>query len=212
MLWCADCRISCLEQTWYFQVVSFVRSFFVSVNCGCMCKLRSSSHHVVALPRLMSPCSNERSVFVQRPSWCSAIIPACFQDVLLCPRIHDRITTAANKSSALWVARTIFCKRMAPIRILNGLVVLGRKMELLSATWLLSSFSKGSCGLASVVPSSDTISLSRGSSSTASSTFADYAAAELFWDFLFVCVTILIIRRLCFPEILLYLISHRPRS
>ena len=81
---------------------------FVSVNCGCMCKLRSSSHHLVALPRLMSPCSNERSVFVQRPSWCSAIIPACFQDVLLCPRIHDRITTAGNKSSASWVARTSF--------------------------------------------------------------------------------------------------------
>ena len=45
--------------------------------------------------------------FFQRSSWCSAIILACFQCILLCLRVHDVISLAAIRSSALLVARAM---------------------------------------------------------------------------------------------------------
>ena len=43
----------------------------------------------------------------QRPSWCLSVILACFQCILLRPRILNAIPFAANKPPALWFGRTV---------------------------------------------------------------------------------------------------------
>ena len=56
---------------------------------------------------LVSLGSSWRLGFVQRPSWCLGTPLAFFHDILLCPRTHDVVPVAANRSSAWWVARTM---------------------------------------------------------------------------------------------------------
>ena len=91
------------------QVASFVRSL-LSLNTlvGCIYDLMSSSHLLAGLPCFPYPfclvhiaAFQLNMSFVQRPSWCLAIILACFQFLLLSLRIHDVVPFAANKSSAL---------------------------------------------------------------------------------------------------------------
>ena len=83
--------------------------------------------------------------FVQRRSWCLAIALACFRHILLWLRIHDVIPFTVNKTSAFWVARTLWSTpgSSSSFRSSGGTLL---REELLSASWLHSSCSLGLVG------------------------------------------------------------------
>ena len=118
--------------------------------------------------------------FVQRHSWCFAIILACFQYVLLCLKIHDMIPFAGNKSSALSVARTLQSNRGSSSSSGSSFGTSSTE-GLLFAAWLLSC-SLGSWTLGSVVSSSGSLS------GIVSSTLAACAVVGHLHLFLFGCV------------------------
>ena len=133
------------------QVMWFVKSLFcLLVLVGCKNVLMSSSHLFAGLPCFRYPfCLVEiagfhlETRFVQRPPWCLPIILACFWYLLRCLRIHDVIPFAANKSSALCVARTMQSTHGSSSSSGSSFGA-SSKEGLLSASWLLSSFSLGS--------------------------------------------------------------------
>ena len=73
----------------------------------------SSFHLLAGRPRFLYMKEIEIAVhlfdmsLVHWASWCLAVILACFQNVLLCPRIHDVFPVAANKLCALRVECTV---------------------------------------------------------------------------------------------------------
>ena len=86
------------------QVVPLVRSLLSRlILFGCCYALILSSHVLAGIPCFGCPfCLLDIAgfqleiSFVQRPSWCLAIILACFQKILLCLRIHDVIPLASH--------------------------------------------------------------------------------------------------------------------
>ena len=94
-------------------------------------------------------------------------------------RIHGLPPPTVKRSSALWVARTMYSTPGSSSSSTSTCGTLS-KDGLLSASWLLSSCSLGSCGLASVVSSSGSLSGSCGSSSAASTTFVDVSGRGAF--------------------------------
>ena len=105
---------SCINKLQSVSVVSQVVSLSTCTSFGCRYELMSA-HPFTGRPRFLYPCflvaiaglHFEMSP-VQPSSWRLAIIPAFIQYVLLCLRIRGVIPLAANKSSALWVASTMW--------------------------------------------------------------------------------------------------------
>ena len=93
--------------------MSLVRSLLSQRTLvSCKYELMSSSHLLAGLPCFRCPFRYVAQFqlamsFAQRHAWCLAVIRACFQHILLCLKIHDVIPFAANKSSALRIARTL---------------------------------------------------------------------------------------------------------
>ena len=129
-----------------------------------------------------------------RLSWCLSIILARFRCILLCLSIQDVIPFAADKSSALRVARTMWSTYESNVSSASSCGMLSKE-EVISPSCTISSLSLRSCGLATVVSSFGSLSESCGSSSA---TFVHSRRSQmrnLFLSSLFVCMTILVFRR-----------------
>ena len=159
-------------------VVSFVSSLLsLLALVGSRYALKSSSHLLISLPCSRYPvCVVDvagfqlEMSFVQRPSWCLAIIRACFQYVLLYLRIHDVIPLASNRSPALHGSHHVVVPRFQFVFWL----IVWNFVE--GGSWMLSSCSLGSLwvGFSRVVLR---LAVGWGSPSPVSSTLVACAAA-----------------------------------